>query len=69
MAKNKPIINHTKILCYAILHLEDEIATMKKRCEGNPVGEEMLKHFLEQFNPELDALKELYRIETGVEYV
>lgn len=68
MAKNKPIINHTKIICYAILHLQNEIETMRQKCEGKPEAEELLKHFTEQFDPELEALKELYRIETGVEY-
>lgn len=69
MAKNKPIITHTKTLCYAILHLQNEIKAMEERCEGKPGGEEFLEHFVAQFAPELEALKEMYRIETGVEYV
>ena len=69
MKKNTPIITHTQTLCYAIKHLENEIDNMKKRCEGKPGGEEFIKMHLEQFGPQLDAIKEMYRIETGVEYV
>lgn len=69
MAKNKPIITHTKTLCYAILHLQNQIDDMTQRCAGKPGGDEILQHYLEQFTPELEALKEMYRFETGVEYV
>ena len=69
MKKTAPVITHTQTLCYAILHLENEIDNMKKRCEGKPGGEEFIKMHLDQFGPQLDALKEMYRIETGVEYV
>lgn len=65
----EPIITHTQTLCYAILHLENQIDDMKKRCEGKPNGEEFLKMYLDQFGPQIEALKEMYRIETGVEYV
>ena len=67
--KSEPIITHTQTLCYAILHLENQIGDMKKRCEGKPNGEEFLKMYLDQFGPQIEALKEMYRIETGVEYV
>ena len=69
MKKATTIITHTQTLCYAIQHLENGIADMKKRCEGNPSGEEFLKMHLAQFGPQLEALKEMYRMETGVEYV
>ena len=69
MKKTAPVITHTQTLCYAILHLENEIDNMKKRCEGKPGGEEFIKMHLDQFGPQLDALKEMYRIETGVEHV
>ena len=69
MKKTTPVITHTQTLCYAILHLENEIANMKNRCEGKPGGEEFIKMHLAQFGPQLDALKEMYRIETGSEYV
>lgn len=68
MAKNKPIITHTKTLCYAIMYLQGQIDDMKARCEGKPGGEEILQHYVAQFGPELEALKELYRYETGVEF-
>lgn len=67
--KNKPIITHTQTLCYAILHLENEIETMRNRFENIPNCESFLKMSLEQFMPQLEAPKEMFRIETGVEYV
>ena len=69
MKKTTPVITHTQTLCYAIQHLENGIDEMKKRCEGKPNGEEFIKMHLDQFGPQLEALKEMYRIETGVEYV
>lgn len=69
MAKNKPIITHTRVLCYAILYLQSQIDDMKKKCEGTPGCDVLLKGFMDTHAPELDALKEMYRIETGVEYV
>jgi hypothetical protein len=69
MAKNRPIINHTKIIVYAIHHIESELESMKKRCEGVPGAESILQAFVDQYTPELEGLKEMYRIETGVEYV
>ena len=69
MKKNQPAITHTEIICYAIRHLETEANNMKKRCEGKPELNESLEYFLAQQAPKLEALKELYRIETGVEYI
>ena len=72
MAKNNERITHTQILCYAIRCIEDEIDEMKKRCAGRmeePMVKQICDDYIAQRTPKLDALKEMYRIETGVEYV
>ncbi len=69
MKKTGPVITHTQTLCYAIRHLENEIESMRSRCEGKPGAEELLKMHIAQFGPQLEALKQMYQIETGVEYV
>lgn len=67
--KNTPTITHTETLCYAIRHLESEIEDMRRRCEGKPGAEGFLKDTTDRLAPKLDALKEMYRMETGAEYV
>lgn len=56
MAKknNAPLITHTEIIHRAIRNIEDEIERM-----------EVLR---EMYTPKLEALKEMYRFETGIEY-
>lgn len=66
--KNTPVITHTEILCYAIRNLENEIEEMRKRCEGKPGAEEFLKDTTDRLMPKMDAIKEMYRFETGHEY-
>ena len=68
MRKNKPVITHTEIICYAILHLESVIKDRVAYLDGIPGSEAFLETFLEQHLPKVEALKELYRIETGTEY-
>ena len=68
MAKNtKPIITHTEILSRAIKSIEAEINEWKDRCKGLP--KEQAEKYFEAATKELrekqDALKTLYRIETG----
>ena len=69
--KNAPIITHTEILARAIRNIQDEIDNMKKRCEGR-MEEVLVKQICEDFEaeriPKLEALKEMYRFETGNEY-
>jgi hypothetical protein len=69
MKKNTPIITHTEILCLAIRCLQKEINDMTAYLEGIESKEEYLTFFLAERTPKLDAMKELYRIETGSEYV
>ena len=75
MAKNEPILTHTEILCFAIRHLESEIKDIERK------GESLAEHtgkiemargisdtLIAPIIPKLDALKRLYRIETGTDY-
>lgn len=77
MAKKKttPFITHTEILCLAIqavsrkLHEYDE---MVDSC-GNIADREMAAELRDQhaaiYAPKLEALKSLYKIETGTDFV
>ena len=70
MAKKKPepIITHTEILCRAIGSLEEEIRNWESRCEGKPWLEDEIKLITAPIRDKLDAVMQLYRIETGVDY-
>ena len=68
--KNTPIITHTEILNRAIRDIEGEISGWAIRCEALPPRqrEEMFSKSTETLMTKLEALKEMYRIETGTEY-
>ena len=75
MAKNEPILTHTEILCFAIRHLNAEIEDIKRRGDdiaersGNrEVADDIVAHLTAPITPKLEALKEMYRIETGTDY-
>lgn len=73
--KNTPIITHTEILCLAIqsvarkIHEHDD---MVDKC-NNAAEREMAVAMRDQtaaiWKPKLEALKEMYRIETGTDFV
>ena len=73
--KNTPIITHTEILCLAIqaasrkIHEYDE---MVDKCD-NMASREMIAELRDQnaaiWLPKLEALKSLYKIETGAEFI
>lgn len=66
--KNTPVITHVEILSRAIRSVEDEIRNQEELM-GNKSGfEEMLAAFIAERAPKLEALKEMYRIETGNDY-
>lgn len=71
MAKTKPIITHTEILVRAIRSIEKEIDEWRRRCAGftQEEGEKMLRAATEDLRIKLEAMKEMYIYETGVEYV
>lgn len=66
--KTAPVITHTEILCLALRCLEHDIDQMRKRCEGVPGAEAALQLCIEEKAPKMDALRTLYRIETGTDY-
>lgn len=68
--KATPIITYTEILNRAIRTVEAEIDEWRRRCSGFPQEEreQMFRRATEVLRSKLDALKEMYRIETGVEY-
>lgn len=66
MAK-KPIITHTEILSRAIRCIEYDIAEWRSKCECFPAEhrEAALTAATKDLAEKLEALKTLYRIETG----
>lgn len=68
MKKQNISINHTEILCYAIKAVQAEINDWNAKCSGHAGFEEILEQATSRLIPKLEALKELYRIETGTEY-
>lgn len=67
MARKKaiPAITHTETLCYAIYYLEQDVRRWAASLEGHPEAEESLSHICERQLRQLDALKQMYKIETG----
>ena len=61
--KTTPIITHTEILSRAIRSLEDEIAEWNNKSDSIP--QELIAQVTEEPRAKLEALKTLYRIETG----
>lgn len=68
--KTKPIITHTEILSRAIRSLEEEIAEWHSKGEGLPkeLRDEMFTAATKELREKLEALKTLYRIETGSDH-
>ncbi len=69
--KTNPIITHTEILNRAIHDIEGEIESWQLRCEGLPedLREKMFDSSTKELRAKLDAMKTLYSIETGTDYV
>ena len=75
MAKNEPVLTHAEILCFAIRHLKSEIEDIKLRREilaartgNNEMADGVANALIAPIIPKLEALKKLYRIETGTDY-
>ena len=68
--KTTPIITHTEIYVRAIRTIEAEIDEWRRRCAGFPQEErdKMFNAATETLMRKLDALLEMYRIETGADY-
>lgn len=67
--KNNPIITHTEILCLAIRQIESEIKSQESYMGGIPECEAFLENYKNERIHKLEALKEIYQIETGAEYI
>ena len=63
--KTTPIITYTEILARAIRTFEDEIAEWHNKSDSFPT--ELIAKATEEPRAKLEALKTLYRIETGNE--
>ena len=72
MAKRKSpqceILTHTTILCYAIRDVENRIAAVHLKTALLPDGETLAAEMCRTETRHLEILKNLYRIETGVDY-
>ena len=68
MKKTEPIITHVEILSRAIRSVEDEIREQEEAMGDNPQFKDMLAVFVAERTPKLTALKEMYRIEAGIDY-
>lgn len=73
--KTTPILTHAETLCFAIRHLNHEIEDIKRRGEklaertGNKeMADDLTNALIEPLTPKLEALREMYRIETGTDY-
>lgn len=61
--KTNPIITYTEILARAIRTIEDEITEWHNKGDNFP--QELIAKATEEPRAKLEALKTLYRIETG----
>lgn len=75
MAKNEPVLTHTEILCLAIRQLQSEIEDINHRGKnlaektGNKeMASDIVAQLIAPMTPKLEALKEMYRIETGTNF-
>lgn len=64
--KSKRIITQTEIISRAIRSLEDEIKDLESKRDFLP--KEMIDSVIEEPTKKLEALKVLYRFETGNSY-
>jgi len=67
--KATPVITHTEILCRAIRSIEDEIKSQEAQVGAFPGGKELIAAYVNERLSKLEALKEMYRIETGTDYI
>ena len=63
--KTEPIITHTEILSRAIRSIEEEIEEWNNKSDNIP--QELIAKATEEPRAKLEALKTLYRIETGTD--
>lgn len=61
-------ITHTELLAYATEYLQAELDELTEKSKGNPELEAITEGRRFFLSEKLDALKTLYKIETGVDY-
>lgn len=66
----EPIITHSEIYSRAIRSIQDEIKAWEDRCEGlsQEQKDDIVSRSTAHLRPKLEALKEMYRFESGDEY-
>lgn len=67
--KATPVITHVEIVCHAIRNIENEIRNQQRYLDGIPECGDALRAYVDERIHKLKALKEMYRIETGTDYV
>jgi hypothetical protein len=65
MKKEAPIITHTEILSRAARSIELEIEDWERKAESLPGAAGMLDQVISGLREKLEAVRTLYRIETG----
>ena len=72
--KEKPVITHTEIICLAIqslsrkIHESDERVDLCDNITSREIAAEIRDMEQAILKPKLEALKEMYRIETGTNF-
>jgi hypothetical protein len=69
MARKRPdpVLTHTRLLCLAFNALHDEIKHWADALEGQPNAEEALSQICARQYAEMEAIRQMYFFETGVE--
>ena len=69
MAKKRPVpvLTHTELLCLAYRALEDDVRHWQNACAGHPDADEQVQHICARQLAQMDAIREMYRIETCTE--
>lgn len=65
--KPEPALTHTELLCLAARTLEADIRHWEEACADLPDGAARAAEICERQIKQLDAIRQMYLIETGVE--
>ena len=70
MARKKPtpIITYTELICTAIIYFERRVQSWRESIGDLPDAQEMLNDICKDDLAKIEALKTMYRFETGVDY-
>lgn len=69
MAKKRPepVLTHTELLCLAARALEHDIRRWEEACRDLPDADIRVAEICERQIKQLDAIRQMYLIETGTE--